>query len=274
MISRIKKSCSFIQRNYYPINQLKLLNYWYYRMKTRIYLTLILLFFIQSVSYSDTESFNQFLKEYSSVKSIKGTIVQYIHSGASVEKMSGHYTAVDKGWFRIDYTTPERQIVIANNKGLFWFYPERNLLFKKEKNPDRYTYIPGSPLIKNFNNINIVYQGIRLYGLIKYAHVYSFRNLSGNSSVYIWFDSRRRYVVRKYIIDDSGREIMKEIYHEFFYTGSAYIPSKIELFLRSENGIIHTQTEYRDLKVNYSTDNRIFDFEIQQNMTVRELNDN
>ncbi len=243
-------------------------------MKNRLYLILIFFCLIQKISYADTESFNQFIKDFSSVKSIKGNIVQYIHSGTSFEKFSGDYTAVSEGWFRIDYTEPEKQIVIANNKGLYWFYPERNLLYKKDNYSDEETSLPGNLFTKNFNNVNIIYQGVRFYGLIKYAHVYTFKTLSGNNYVTIWFDPGRRYVVRKFIIDNSGREIMKEVYYEHFNTGTAYIPSRIELFLRSKNGIVHTRTEYSNLQINYSPDKRIFDFKIQKNMIVRELNEN
>lgn len=236
----------------------------------------ILIFFLSSgnISFPAENQFNNYIKDYSSVKSIRGNLVQYIINDASFEKISGYYSAINEGWFRIDYILPEKQIVIFNGKGLYWFYPERNLLYIKYKKPDEQTSLPGTAFIQNFENVNVFYQGVRFYGLLKYAHVYSFKNVAGDRTVVVWFNPEKRYVVRKYIIDNSGREIVKEIYHEHCNTGSVYIPSKIELFIRSESGIIHTQTEYSDLQVNFSTDKRNYDFKIEKKMTVRYLDEN
>jgi len=242
-------------------------------MKTALAAIFVILFFVCTSTYASDINFNQFINDYSEVRSIKGSIVQYIYSGTSIEKLTGDYTAVSEGWFRIDYTEPEKQIVIANDKGLYWFYPVRNLLFLKQKDNDDEISLSGNPLIRNFNNVNILYQGIRFYGLLKFAHVYNFKTPSGTTSVNIWFDPEKRYVVRKYIIDDTGREMMKEIYHEHFVSGKIYIPSKIELFIRSRNGVVHTRTEYSNLLINFTPDNRIFDFRIQKNMTVHDLNE-
>lgn len=236
----------------------------------------VLIFFLLSgtISLAAEKQFDDFIKDYSSVKSIRGNLVQYVKNGTSYEKISGYYSAINEGWFRIDYTLPEKQIVIFNSKGLYWFYPERNLLFIKYKKSSEQTSLPGTALIQNFDSVNVYYQGVRFYGLFKFAHVYCFKNLSGDRTVIIWFNPEKRYVIRKYIIDNSGREIVKEIYHEHCNTGSVNIPSKIELFLRTESGIIHTQTEYSDLQVNFSTDKRNYDFKIEKNMTVRYLNEN
>lgn len=242
-------------------------------MKTGLIIILTIFSLMQASVYAVDINFYKFINDYSKVRSIKGSIVQYIYNGTSIEKLSGDYTAVSEGWFRIDYTEPEKQIVIANDKGLYWFYPVRNLLFVKQKEHDDDISLSGNPLIQNFNNVTILYQGIRFYGLLKLAHVYTFKTPSGNTTVNIWFDPERRYVVRKYIIDDSGREMMKEIYHEHFASGTVYIPSKIELFIRSRNGVVHTSTEYSNLIINFIPDNRIFDFRVQKNMTVHELNE-
>ena len=245
-------------------------------MKIRLYILSIFFMILKTSSYPQDVNFNQFINNYSSVKSLSGTIVQHVYDGASSEKISGDYFAVREGWFRIDYNEPEKQIVICNNKGLYWYYPDRNLVFVAKKvtgNSSSSVWLPGNPISEKFNDVNICYRGIRFYGLLKYAHVYTFKNAAGNNSVIIWFEPGRRYVVRKYIIDNSGHEIMKEIYHQYFTNGTAYIPSKIELFVCSQNGIIHTLTEYSNISVNYQTDMRIFEFIIKNNMTLREFNE-
>jgi outer membrane lipoprotein-sorting protein len=242
-------------------------------MNNKFFIILIIFFLLKTVAYSADTEFERFIQDYSSVKCIKGNIIQYIHTNVSVEKLSGDYIAVSEGWFRIDYTEPEKQIVINNNKGLFWFYPDKNLLFFKKRELLAESVLPVNPLLNDFTRLKIVYQGIRFYSLLKYAHVYSFKMQSGNNSVKIWFDSGRRFIVRKYIIDNSGREIMKEIYHKHFIADGVYIPSQIELFVRSMNGLIHTRTEYGNLSINTFPDQRMFEFDIKKNMTVREFNE-
>lgn len=239
-------------------------------MNTRLY-ALIIIILAGTASYAADTEFSRFINGYTSVRSIKGTINQYIYSGASVEKFSGDYTSVSEGWFRIDYTYPEIQTVISNSRGLYWYYPERELLFVKYRDggDSGIAPLPGNPLVREFSGVKVVYEGVRFYGLIKYAHVYSFKTERGDNSVHIWFDPERRYVVRKYINDSSGREIVKEVYHEHFTDGKSYIPSVIELFVRSNSGVVHTLTEYKDLRINSLIDSRLFEFTIKKNMTVR-----
>lgn len=244
-------------------------------MNIRLY-ALLIITLAGTASYPAVSEFDGFIKGYSSVRCIKGTINQYVYSGASVEKFSGDYSAVSEGWFRIDYTYPEKQTVISNSNGLYWYYPDRELLFVqyRDRNFAGVTSsIPGNPLIREFSGVKIVYEGIRFYGLLKYAHVYSFKTEAGDNSVYIWFEPGRKYVVRKYIKDSSGREIMKEVYHKHFTDGRVYIPSVIELFMRSGSGVVHTLTEYKNLNINSSPDKRLFEFSIKKNMTVRGFNE-
>ncbi len=245
-------------------------------MKIRILYVLVSLALFQLSLHAEGADFNDFLKGYSSIKSIKGTITQYIYTGSGIEKFSGDYSAIADGWFRIDYTYPERQVVINNSSGLYWYYPERELLFLKYR--DEYdsgiiSSLPGNPLMKSFEKIDVVYEGLRFYGIFRYAHVYSFKSGEDGNSVHIWFEPHRRFMVRRYITDKSGRELMKEIYHEHVEVEEACIPSVIELFIRSNNGPIHTITKYNSVVVNKYPDKKLFDFAIKKNMTIRGFNE-
>lgn len=236
-----------------------------------------MIFILYSVSASAGEKdFDSLIKSFNSIKSIKGRITQRIYGNASVEKFEGDYTAAAGGRFRIDYSFPEKQTVISNSNGLYWYYPERELVFLKYRegnNEGDESFLPGDPLRESFDGVNIAYEGIRFYGFLKYAHVYSFKNTKDSNSVYIWFEPGKRFVVKKYIIDCSGKEIMKEIYHSHYRNGETFIPSEIELFILTKNGVIHTLTEYSDLVINSTVENGLFDFRIKKNMTVRGFNE-
>ncbi len=243
-------------------------------MKKR-FLCVIFSLYAASVSAGEND-FDSLIKSFNSIKSIKGRITQHIYSGASIEKFEGDYTSSTGGLFRIDYLSPERQTVISNSHGLFWYYPERELVFVKYRgrgDSDIELSLPGDPLRESFAGVNIVYEGIRFYGLLQYAHVYSFKNSKDSNSVYIWFEPGRRFVIKKYITDNTGREILKEIYHRHYRSGEVFIPSAIELFVLSKNGVVHTFTEYSDLVINSPVDNGVFDFRIKKNMTVRGFNE-
>lgn len=245
-------------------------------MKEKLFIIALLFFIMKKTIYPHDVFFDNFVEEYSKIRSIRGTIIQYVYNGTAVERMSGDYSAVAEGWFRIDYTEPEKQTVIYNSKALYWFFPNRLLVFtslKDERDSVGSGLFPGNPISQILDDVKIEYRGITFYGLLNYAHVYSINTSSDRSSVRIWFEPGRRFIVRKYIIDNSGCEIMKEIYHEHFHTGKTYIPSHIELFARSRDGIIHTRTEYKDLSVNSYTDMKIFDFVIKKNMSVRRFDD-
>ncbi|HOP61893.1 MAG TPA: hypothetical protein PK358_02205 [Spirochaetota bacterium] len=238
-------------------------------------LAICLTFLSDSVNNADAE-FSDFMKGYSALKSLTGSITQYIYNGPSVEKFSGEYSAVAGGWFRIDYLSPERQIVVRNSKGLYWYYPGKELVFVGYGGIDKnnnITCLPGISLSGSFRDVKIFYEGIRFYGFLKYAHVYSFCSGAEGGTVRIWFDPGRKYIVRKYITDSSGMEMMKEVYHEYFFQEGVPVPTVIELFARSDNGIVHTLTEYKDLVINAPINRRTFEFNVKKNMTLRRLNE-
>lgn len=233
--------------------------------------------FISLNLYGNTQKdFDEFIKGYASIKSIKGSIIQYIYNGNIVEKMHGDYSAVSRGLFRIDYFYPEKQSVINNSNGLYWYYPDREIVFVKpvdRNDPGMVSYLPGNSCAAGIDGVNAVYEGIRFYGLFKYAHVYSFSSRSDGNIVNIWFEPERRYVIRKYITDRTGTELVKEVYHEHFISDGIYIPSTIELFIRSNNGVIHMRTEYKNLCINTPINKKLFEFSIKKNVTVRRLNE-
>ena len=218
------------------------------------------------------QEFESLVKGYASVRTIKGRIVQYIYTGPSVEKLEGDYSAGEDGSFRIDYSYPEKQTVIKNSSGLYWYYPERRLVFlsnKKELYGGAAGLLPGNSIGESLKNVQLTYEGVRFYSLLGYAHVYSLSADKKGNSVRIWVDSSGKFVRRRYVVDPEGYEILKEVYHEHVKAGGAYIPSKIELFIRGSGGVVHTLTEYSSLSVNGFVDRKQFEFSVPKNVDVR-----
>jgi len=89
----------------------------------------------------------------------------------------------------------------------------------------------------------------------------------------LWVDPALKIIKRKYILDEEGREMVKEDYTNHALVNGVYIPSKIELKARTSSGVIHTVTEYGNIIINSRIDKDFFKFEIKPEMKVRVLGD-
>ncbi len=266
---------------------------------------LIILFHIQAFSSDEDRLMERIINNYSAFNSIEASIVQHIFNpDKSYYRMTGEYCATGAGLMRIDYIFPSRQIVINNSKGLFWYYPDREVVYSaasghmnNESLPVflKRVYEEGEDLFR------LSYRGKKYYGFFSRAHVFDIK-LKNKNTVRVWADYEGKYILRKYLLDSSGREIVKELYSDYKkingnkaldiyvmsprrspqpghadrnYPGPpGVVPSVIEVHARTSGGTVRTLTEYSNIVINKKINSSSFKFEIKQNMQVRSFNDN
>ena len=225
--------------------------------------------------YAEMADFKKIADDYISVNTIKASITQTIHpEDGSSEVFTGNYFAVSRGFIRIDYIRPESQTVVVNDTGLFWYYSNRNLLFVSEKNGTGREAIPALMNVvpqAGMKDINVTYEGRKFYSFFKLAEVYSITSEKNKNVMILWIDPVVKIVKRKYILDDQGREMIREDYADHTLVNGKYIPSRIEFKARTASGIIHTVTEYSNIVINSQMDKDIFKFKIMPEMKVRVL---
>ena len=239
----------------------------------------LFIFIINAVSqplFADIQDFKKIIEDYLSVNSIKSSITQYIYlDDGSTEVFSGNYFAASKGFIRIDYIRPESQTIVVNDTGLFWYYNDRKLLFFSEKKSENTGSIPALMNVipaDSMKDIEIVDEGIKFYSLFKTAQVYSVTSKKNKTKMILWIDPVLKIIKRKYILDDTGHEMMKEEYTDYTEIEGIFIPSKIELKARTSSGIVHTVTEYSNIVINSRIEKDLFKFKITPEMKVRMLN--
>ncbi len=225
----------------------------------------------------ETPEFRKIIEDYLSVKTIKASITQHIYlEDGSTEFYTGNYFAASKGFIRIDYIKPESQTVVVNDGGLFWYYNDRKLLFVSGKDVDNRGPIPAVMNVipaGYLNDINVVSQGMRLYSFFKTAEIYTITTKKEKTKIVLYVDPVLNIIKRKIMLDESGREIMKEDYIDHVRIDGVYIPSAIELKARTSTGIVHTLTEYSNMIINSPADKDLFKFKITPDMKVRTLNE-
>lgn len=237
---------------------------------------------ILSVLHFDTAGaepsvFRKIIDDYLSVCTIRASITQYIYNpDGPVEVFSGEYSAAAGGFIRIDYALPEHQLVILNESGLYWYYPERKILFTspaKGNGSDSVPFIVSSIPPGDLQNLEVISYGIRFYSFFRKAEVYSVTSKKSGTRLVLWIDPSKKTVIRKYILDESGREIVREDYTSHVNINGREIPSVIEFRARGAAGVIHTVTEYRSIVINGRVNRELFKFRITPDMKVRLLND-
>jgi outer membrane lipoprotein-sorting protein len=237
----------------------------------------IILSAVLSPLYGEVPELRKIIEDYLSVNTIKASITQYIYlENGSVEVFSGNYFAASKGFIRIDYLRPESQVIVVNDSGLFWYYTDRKILFLSEKNGGGTDTVPVLMNIvppESLQNIEVNYEGIKFYSLFKMAEVYSITSKKNKTKLILWIDPLLKIIKRKYILDETGREMIKEDYPEHTNINGIYIPSTIELKARTSAGVVHTVTEYSNITVNSKIDKDLFRFKITPEMKVRILSE-
>lgn len=222
--------------------------------------------------------FRKMIEDYLSLVSVKASITQKIYlEDGSTEVYSGNYFAASKGFIRIDYLLPESQTIVVNDSGLFWYYNDRNLLFvsgKKRSSNDSIPVLMSVISRESLKDIDIISEGVKFYSFFKMAEIYSITSKKNKTKMVIWVDPVLKIIKRKYILDETGREMIKEEYIGHTVIDGIYIPSKIDLKARTSGGVVHTVTEYSGIVINIRLDKDLFKFKVTQEMKVRVLNDN
>jgi len=222
--------------------------------------------------------FRKMIEDYLSLVSVKASITQKIYlEDGSTEVYSGNYFAASKGFIRIDYLLPESQTIVVNDSGLFWYYNDRNLLFvsgKKRSSNDSIPVLMSVISRESLKDIDIISEGVKFYSFFKMAEIYSITSKKNKTKMIIWVDPVLKIIKRKYILDETGREMIKEEYIGHTVIDGIYIPSKIDLKARTSGGVVHTVTEYSGIVINIRLDKDLFKFKVTQEMKVRVLNDN
>jgi len=221
--------------------------------------------------------FRKMIEDYLSLVSVKASITQKIYlEDGSTEVYSGNYFAASKGFIRIDYLLPESQTIVVNDSGLFWYYNDRNLLFvsgKKRSSNDSIPVLMSVISRESLKDIDIISEGVKFYSFFKMAEIYSITSKKNKTKMVIWVDPVLKIIKRKYILDETGREMIKEEYIGHTVIDGIYIPSKIDLKARTSGGVVHTVTEYSGIVINIRLDKDLFKFKVTQEMKVRVLND-
>jgi outer membrane lipoprotein-sorting protein len=238
---------------------------------------LFILLQIQAFSSDKASVMEGVINNYSGFNSIQASIAQHIFNpDKSHLKMTGDYCATGSGLMRIDYIFPSRQIVINNSRGLFWYYPESEVVYSAKSGGVKNESLPvflKRAYEEGGNLFRLAYRGKRFYGFFSRAHIFDIK-LKNNNTFRVWIDNEGKYVLRKYLLDSSGREIVKELYSDYKKINGIFVPSVIEVRARTSGGTVRTLTEYSNIIINKKIDPSYFNFKIKQNMQVRSFDGN
>jgi hypothetical protein len=206
--------------------------------------------------------FRDLIRINSHVESIDAGIEQYIEEpGIEAEHFIGRFRAESAGRFRIDYNIPSRQIVLFGGATLYWYYPDDKILYKFGSG-DQYANKPRINPLYDFvasfeRDYRLIYLGKHLYGFFIPAHRFLLENMKNDLKVDIWIEIKRKVVLAK-IIRSGSIEILKEIYSGYKNTGGIDFPSRIDVYARSEKGIIRNTTIYSNIRLNGKFDSGIY----------------
>ena len=228
-------------------------------------------------TYADNFSlFREIVKVNSRVNSLDADIIQYIITpDHSKETFKGKYRADKNGRFRIDYTTPSRQIVLNDGKSIYWYYPDVKILYKigsKDRLHNSSKINPLNEFTRDFKrNFQLNYLGKHLYGFFKIAHQFVLEDKKRGLVTDIWVDTRKKVILAKIVKDREGREIIKELYGGYKRIGKIYFPSRIDVYARSIKGVSRNTTEYNNVHLNYRIPERLFKIKFPKDIKIRYL---
>lgn len=230
-----------------------------------------------SDNISNDPCIEKIISNYNGIVTIAAGIKQQIYlPGGEVQCYSGDYCADNSGNLRINYHYPDREIVINNSEGFFWYYPDRKVVYVKRGKKDctgLFNPSIGKIIEENSSNISVINEGKEFYSFFKRAAVYAIKSKRNSAVIKIWIDPDRCHILRKYVFNSDGYEIMREIYSGHVYAGGACIPSKVEVYARTETGTVHTYTEYSNISVNCKLNNDVFVFKKMKDVESRDLED-
>lgn len=240
--------------------------------------SLIFLLLLQVPVFSSDEDriMEVIIKNYSSFNSISASIEQHVfYPDSSYHKLAGDYSATGSGLMRIDYHLPSRQTVINNREGLFWYYPEKETVFVSRNSDMDSESLPvflKKAGIRGEDFFELIYQGKKFYSFFKRAYVFDIK-LKSKSTFRIWVDSGGGFIFKRYLLDSSGREAVKELYSSYIEVNGVLIPSEVEVHARTSSGTVRTLTKYSNVRVNDKVDPSFFNFKVKNFMQVRSFDE-
>lgn len=235
---------------------------------------LVLFLLVQVPAFSSEEEriMEVVIKNYSSFNFISASIEQHVfYPDRSYHRLAGDYSATGSGLMRIDYFFPSRQTVINNKDGLFWYYPEIETVFVSRNSSMNNESLPvffKRAAEENEDFFKLIYKGKKIYGFFKRAHVFDIK-LKNKSTFRIWIDSERGYILKRYLLDSSGMETVKELYSSYIEVNGILIPSEVEVHARTSTGTVRTLTQYSNVRINDKINPSSFTFKVKSFMKVR-----
>lgn len=241
------------------------------------FLSIIFILLCAAALRADAPSFDRIVSDYNKIKTISATIKQQVYMpNGEARYFSGEYYAESGGNLRIDYHSPARETVISNSTGFYWYIPERKTVYvQKGPHPDTGFLNPsfGRIIEGGGADLKLEYQGREFYSFFRRAAVWKITSAKSRLVIKVWTDPDGLYVVRKYVLDSNGYEVVREIYSGHVLTGGVYLPSKIEMYARTPSGVVHSFTEYSNIAVNNSLNAEIFIFRKESDTVVRGLDE-
>ncbi len=216
--------------------------------------------------------FNQLVTESAKIKSVDCELTQYITERGSMSQYNGRYRVNESGFFRIDYSRPVRQLVIKNDKGLFWYFPDdRNLFVIGER--DR-SHAPGvNPLddiIKHSGDrFSVKYLGTHFYGFFNKAHHFMIQDKHKGLVFAIISDSEKKVVLEKIIKNSDGFELIKERYTRHKKINGIYFPHRVDVFARTDTGVTRNTTYYENIMLNADIPDHLFILKIPRGTVTK-----
>ncbi|HPQ54093.1 MAG TPA: hypothetical protein PK253_12660 [Spirochaetota bacterium] len=233
----------------------------------------LLLLLLQIQGHTEQSLFSRVIDANKGIRTIDCDISQFIFHNDTVENFSGRYRVNEKGFFRIDYEHPSRQIVLKNQNGLSWYFPQEKLLYIiQEKGP--HPVQPGINPLKDILNtpdprFAMHYTGTHMYGFFTSSHHFAAKDPAKGLVFTIISDAETLTVLEKAITDLSGKEIIREIYSNYRKNGSRYFPGRVDVLARTTRGITRNTTFYRNVHLNRNHPDSIFFIEIPLNTTKK-----
>jgi outer membrane lipoprotein-sorting protein len=226
---------------------------------------------------AEVPSFDRIIRDYNSIRTISASVKQQVYMpGGEARYFSGDYYADSSGNLRIDYSYPEQETVINNSTGFYWYIPARRTVYvQKGRDSGRSMLnpLPGRIIEGDSSKLKLKYEGIRFYSFFKRAAVWSITSEGSPLVIRVWTDPDGLYVIRKYVLDANGIELVRENYSGHVTVGGVYLPSRVEVLARTPAGVVHSHTEYSGIAVNLTLQRGLFVFKKSRDTAERPLDE-
>jgi len=254
------------------------------KLRTITIIQLVVLFLVPVTSFPGEKDNHAALLEkaiqrYQAIKTIDARITQHIiESGKETELYKGRYRARGNSMLRVDYDTPEPQVVLVKDGSLQWYYPEAGQLYYMDtpgpssQNGNVPSVNPLQELLnKRADRFTIEYEGIHLYGLFRKARCFIMKDNRQGTTLEIWLHNDTLVPIRKIVCDRSGRELVRETYENYEKIDGILFPGRVEVLARTRDGIVRNITVYSRVQLNKPIDKGIFTLELPKDVVRKRL---